>query len=74
MATEKKKLGLDPMNMAYGLGAAIVLIGVMLEFLNHPLATIMIIIGFVTEAIVFTVSAFERSQEAPLVYKWEREA
>ncbi len=72
MATQKKKLGLDPMNMAYGLGAAIVLIGVMLEFLNHPLASILIIVGFMTEAIVFTISAFERAQEEQKQYDWER--
>jgi len=47
------------MNMVYGLGAAIVILGALFKIMHWPLGNEMLIIGLVTEALVFTVSAFE---------------
>ncbi|MFA7444626.1 MAG: gliding motility protein GldL [Flavobacteriaceae bacterium] len=55
MMAKNKKL----MNMVYGLGAAIVILGALFKIMHWPLGNEMLIIGLVTEALVFTVSAFE---------------
>lgn len=47
------------MNMVYGLGAAIVIIGALFKIMHWPYGNLMLIIGLVTEALVFVVSAFE---------------
>ncbi|MEZ4792006.1 MAG: gliding motility protein GldL [Gelidibacter sp.] len=47
------------MNMVYGLGAAIVILGALFKIMHWPYGNLMLIIGLVTESIVFTVSAFE---------------
>jgi gliding motility-associated protein GldL len=47
------------MNMVYGLGAAIVILGALFKIMHWPFGDLMLIIGLVTESIVFTVSAFE---------------
>jgi gliding motility-associated protein GldL len=47
------------MNMVYGLGAAIVILGALFKIMHWPFGNEMLIIGLVTEALVFTVSAFE---------------
>ena len=47
------------MNMVYGLGAAIVIIGALFKIMHWPYGDLMLIIGLVTEAGVFVVSAFE---------------
>ena len=70
MATEQKGR-LSFMNMAYGFGAAIVLMGAMFKFLNYPYANILILIGFSVEALVFAISAFERVMPER-TYFWER--
>ena len=61
MATSKasKKF----MNMAYGLGAAIVIIGALFKITHMEFGFIngnlMLTLGLVTEAIIFALSAFE---------------
>jgi len=59
----KKKL----MNMAYGLGASVVLIGALFKILHFswgPLTGgVMLTIGLVTEALIFAMSAFESVDE-----------
>lgn len=47
------------MNMVYGLGAAVVIIGALFKIMHWPYANPMLIAGLVTEALVFTISAFE---------------
>ncbi len=45
--------------MVYGLGAAIVILGALFKIMHWPFGNLMLIIGLITEALVFTVSAFE---------------
>ncbi|WP_299260307.1 gliding motility protein GldL [uncultured Aquimarina sp.] len=47
------------MNMVYGLGAAVVILGALFKIMHWPFGDLMLIAGLVTEALVFTVSAFE---------------
>ncbi|MFV0539935.1 MAG: gliding motility protein GldL [Aestuariibaculum sp.] len=51
------------MNMAYGLGASIVIIGALFKITHFELGpltgNVMLTIGLVTEAIIFAISAFE---------------
>lgn len=51
------------MNMVYGLGAAIVIIGALFKIMHWEFGNEMLIIGLVTEAIVFAISAFEPVDE-----------
>ena len=51
------------MNMVYGLGAAVVIIGALFKIMHWPFGNEMLIIGLVTEALVFVVSAFESVDE-----------
>lgn len=51
------------MNMVYGLGAAIVIIGALFKIMHWEFGNEMLIIGLVTEAIVFAISAFEPIDE-----------
>ncbi len=59
----KKKL----MNMAYGLGASVVLIGALFKILHFSIGPltggVMLTIGLVTEALIFAMSAFESVDE-----------
>ncbi|KGO86011.1 gliding motility protein GldL [Flavobacterium rivuli WB 3.3-2 = DSM 21788] len=47
------------MNMAYGLGAAVVIIGALFKLMHWPFASEMLIAGLGTEAFIFAMSAFE---------------
>lgn len=47
------------MNMIYGLGAAVVILGALFKIMHWPFGNEMLILGLVTEALVFTISAFE---------------
>ena len=55
----KKKL----MNMAYGLGAAVVIVGALFKIIHFEIGpltgNVMLTIGLVTEAVIFALSAFE---------------
>jgi len=55
----KKKL----FNMAYGLGASVVILGALFKIVHWPGGTEMLIIGMITEAVVFGMSAFESVDE-----------
>ena len=46
-------------NMAYGLGAAVVILGALFKIAHYPGGTTMLTIGMVVEAAVFALSAFE---------------
>lgn len=47
------------MNMVYGLGAAVVIIGALFKIMHWPYGNTMLIIGLLVEAGVFAISAFE---------------
>ena len=49
-------------NMVYGLGAAIVIVGALFKIQHWPYGSLILAIGMVVEAFVFTYSAFERQQ------------
>jgi len=47
------------MAMAYGLGAAVVILGALFKLMHWPGASLMLIVGLGAEAIIFALSAFE---------------
>jgi len=47
------------MAMAYGLGAAVVILGALFKLMHWPFASLMLIVGLGAEAIIFALSAFE---------------
>nr|WP_321222205.1 gliding motility protein GldL [uncultured Psychroserpens sp.] len=49
-------------NMVYGLGAAIVILGALFKIQHWPGGSLILTIGMIVEALVFTYSAFERQQ------------
>ena len=55
----KSNKGKKIMNMVYGLGAAVVIVGALFKIMHWPFGDEMLIIGLLTEAAVFVVSAFE---------------
>lgn len=55
----KSKTGKKLMNMVYGLGAAVVIIGALFKIMHWPFGNEMLIVGLITEAAVFAISAFE---------------
>lgn len=50
-------------NMAYGLGASVVIIGALFKIAHWPYGTLILTIGMIVEAIVFAISAFEPVEE-----------
>ncbi|WBL22891.1 type IX secretion system motor protein PorL/GldL [Zunongwangia sp. HRR-M8] len=63
----QSKTRMKVMNMVYGIGAAVVIIGALFKIMHWPLGNEMLIAGLVTEAFVFLVSAFEPVDEG---YDW----
>lgn len=51
------------MNFVYGIGAAVVIVGAWGKILHKPWANLAITIGLLTEAGIFTISAFEPPHE-----------
>ncbi|WOD44202.1 gliding motility protein GldL [Hwangdonia lutea] len=55
------------MNMAYGLGASIVIVGALFKIIHFEIGpltgNVMLTLGLVTEAIIFAISAFEPVDE-----------
>ncbi len=56
----------DNMNMMYGLGAAVVILGALFKLQGWPYANAMLIAGLGAEAIIFAVSAFD----PPTSHEW----
>ena len=50
-------------NLAYGLGAAVVILGALFKILHWPFGNEMLMIGMIVEALVFAISAFEPVEE-----------
>jgi len=51
------------MNFAYGMGAAVVIIGALFKLMHWPGASAMLIIGLGTEAFIFGLSAFDKPDD-----------
>ncbi len=47
------------MNFTYGMGAAVVIVGALFKIQHWPYASLLLIIGLLTEAFIFAISAFE---------------
>ena len=67
------RLNKNAMNMAYGLGASIVIIGALMKIIHQDLGPIsgnlMLTIGLITEALIFALSAFDPPGED---YDWTK--
>lgn len=50
-------------NMVYGLGAAIVIVGALFKIQHWPYASLILTLGMIVEALVFTWSAFEKQTD-----------
>ena len=65
-------LNITQMNFAYGMGAAVVIIGALMKITHFQVGfltgNLMLTIGLVTEAIIFALSAFDPPAED---YAWE---
>jgi gliding motility-associated protein GldL len=62
----KSRAGKRTMGVAYGVGAAIVIVGALFKILHLPGADLMLIVGMGTEALIFLISAFE-----PIHEEWD---
>jgi gliding motility-associated protein GldL len=47
------------MNFAYGMGAAVVIVGALFKIQHWPCASALLIVGLLTEAFIFALSAFD---------------
>lgn len=56
-------------NFVYSIGAAIVILGAMFKLLHFPFGNELLLIGMITEVIVFTLSAFDTPIRD---YSWEK--
>ena len=56
-------------NAGYGIGASIVIMGVLFKLMYWEGADIMLTVGLVTEALIFAMSAFERPLKT---YEWDK--
>ena len=59
------------MNFTYGMGAAVVIVGALFKLMHWPGASLMLIVGLSTEALIFGLSAFdapEKELDWSLVY------
>ncbi len=64
-SNNKKKL----FNMAYGLGASVVILGALFKIAHWPYGTLILTIGMIVEALVFALSAFEPVDDE---YDWAK--
>lgn len=55
----KSKTSKKIFNMAYGIGASIVILGALFKIMHWPYGNELLIVGLVAEALVFFISAFE---------------
>ena len=64
-SNSKKKM----FNMAYGLGASVVILGALFKIAHWPYGTLILTIGMIVEAAVFALSAFEPVDDE---YDWTK--
>ncbi len=69
MANKKTSFKSKAFNFAYGIGAAIVIIGALFKIIHLPFANELLILGMGTEALIFFLSAFDAPKED---YEWEK--
>ena len=69
MASKKSRARANIMNIIYGLGAAVVILGALFKLEHWDGASEMLILGMGVEAAVFAVSAFDFPKAE---YEWER--
>ncbi len=62
----ESKTGKNIMAKAYGLGAAVVILGALFKIQHYPGADFMLILGMGVEALIFAISAFE-----PIHEEWD---
>jgi len=74
-SNKKSLLTPQNLNLAYGLGASIVILGALFKILHWELGplngSVLLAVGLITEAIIFAISAFEKVDDGPdwsLVY------
>jgi len=68
--TKKEKGKLNIITFIYGFGAAVILIASMFKFIGWDYANELFVFGLSIEAIIFLISAFERSKPDK-EYNWE---
>jgi gliding motility-associated protein GldL len=56
-------------NAGYGLGASVVILGVLFKLMYWEGANLMLMVGLITEALIFAMSAFERPLKT---YEWDK--
>ena len=56
-------------NAGYGIGASIVILGVLFKLMYWEGANLMLTVGLITEALIFAMSAFERPLKS---YEWDK--
>jgi len=59
----QSKAGKKIMGMIYGIGASVVIVGALFKITHWPGADLMLIVGLLTEAFIFLISAFEPPHE-----------
>ena len=69
MASKKSKAWTNSLNIVYGLGAAVVILGALFKLEHWDGASEMLILGMGVEACVFAISAFDFPKAE---YEWER--
>lgn len=69
MASKKSRAWNNSLNIVYGLGAAVVILGALFKLEHWDGASEMLILGMGVEAIVFAISAFDFPKAG---YEWER--
>ena len=70
MARKKKsKAWKNSLNIVYGVGASIVILGALFKLEHLPGASLMLFVGMGVEAVVFFISAFDFPEDD---YEWER--
>lgn len=56
-------------NAGYGIGASVVIMGVLFKLMYWEGANLMLMVGLITEALIFAMSAFERPLKT---YEWDK--
>lgn len=59
----KSKTAKKIMNMVYGIGASVVIVGALFKILHWPGGSVLLMVGLLTEALIFFISAFEPVEE-----------
>ncbi len=58
-------------NIAYGLGGAVIMVGILFKMVGDENADMILTVGLVTEAVVFCIMAFDFSGLQPSEGQWK---